>query len=353
MIEYRKGNLLEADAEALVNTVNCVGIMGKGVALQFKKAFPENFRHYEKACHDEQVRIGQMFIVPTNSFTNPKYIINFPTKRHWKGKSRLEDIRTGLEALVNDVRYLDIRSIALPPLGCGNGGLEWSEVAPLIESAFAKLPNVQVLLFEPQGAPKAETMRIATAKPSLTRARALLIRLMELYRIPGYSLSLLEIQKLAYFLQFAGEPLKLRYVKHKYGPYADNLNHVLQALDGHYICGYGDRSRRPEITLLPEGVEEARLFLSELPEAEERLEKTRQLIEGFESPYGMELLASVLWIVEENPQAAADLSQVIISIQKWSSRKRLLFKPEHIRKAWQRLQDEKWMSTINLKTTET
>jgi hypothetical protein len=258
-----------------------------------------------------------------------------------------------LEALVNDVRRLDIRSIALPPLGCGNGGLEWSEVAPLIELAFAKLPNVQVLLFEPQGAPQAESMRIATAKPSLTRARALLIRLMELYRIPGYSLSLLEIQKLAYFLQFVGEPLKLRYVKHKYGPYADNLNHVLQALDGHYIRGYGDRSRRPEINLLPKGAEEARLFLSEFPDAEERLEKTRRLIEGFESPYGMELLASVLWIVEENPQAAADLSRVITGIQEWSSRKRALFKAEHIRKAWQRLQDEKWLSKINLKSTET
>jgi hypothetical protein len=231
--------------------------------------------------------------------------------------------------------------------------LEWSKVAPLIESAFAKLPNVQVLLFEPQGAPQAETMRIATAKPSLTRARALLIRLMELYRIPGYSLSLLEIQKLAYFLQFVGEPLKLRYVKHKYGPYADNLNHVLQALDGHYIRGYGDRSRRPEINLLPEGVEEARLFLSEFPEAKERLERTRRLIEGFESPYGMELLASVLWIVEENPQAAADLSQVITGIQEWSTRKRALFKPEHIRKAWQRLRDENWLPTINLKTMET
>jgi O-acetyl-ADP-ribose deacetylase (regulator of RNase III) len=347
MIEYRKGNLLEADAEASSTRLIVLALWAK-VLRSSLKAFPENFRHYEKACRDEQVRIGQMFIVPTNSFTNPKYIINFPTKKHWKGKSRLEDIRTGLAALVNDVRRLGIRSIALPPLGCGNGGLEWSEVAPLIESAFAKLPNVQVLLFEPHGAPQAESMRIATAKPSLTRARALLIRLMDLYRIPGYSLSLLEIQKLAYFLQFAGEPMKLRYVTHKYGPYADNLNHVLQALDGHYIRGYGDRSRRPEITLLPEGVEEARLFLSVFPEAEERLERTRRLIEGFESPYGMELLASVLWIVEENPQAAMDLSQVITGIQEWSSRKRTLFKAEHIRKAWQRLQDEKWLPTINL-----
>jgi len=344
MIEYKKGNLLEADAEALVNTVNCVGIMGKGIALQFKKAFPENFRHYEKACRNEQVRLGQMFIVPTNSFANPKYIINFPTKRHWKGKSRLEDIRKGLGALANDIQHLGIHSIALPPLGCGNGGLEWSEVAPLIESAFAKMPNVQVLLFEPQGAPHAESMRIATAKPSLTRARALLIRLMDLYRIPEYSLSLLEIQKLAYFLQFAGEPLKLRYVKHKYGPYADNLNHVLQALDGYYIRGYGDRSRRPEIDLVPEGVEETRIFLSEFPEAEARLERVRRLIEGFESPYGMELLASVLWIIEENPQAAGNLSLVIAGIQEWSSRKRTLFKLEHIRRAWQRLRDENWLS---------
>ncbi|MFN6570416.1 macro domain-containing protein [Dendronalium sp. ChiSLP03b] len=201
MIEFKQGNLLEENAEALVNTVNNVGVMGKGIALQFKQAYPENFRQYEKACRAGEVQPGQMFTVSTDSLFNPKYIINFPTKRHWKSKSKIEDIKSGLVALVAEVQRLGITSIAIPPLGCGNGGLNWLEVKPLIESAFAQLPHVQVIIFEPSGAPAAENMQIATKKPNITRGRALIIHLLEAYGIPGYELTKLEIQKLAYFLQ--------------------------------------------------------------------------------------------------------------------------------------------------------
>lgn len=137
MLEICSGNLLEANAEALVNPVNCVGVMGKGLALQFKKAFPENFEEYQRACQDGEVKPEQMFIVPTGYLTHPHYIINFPTKRHWKKLSHIEDIEVGLQALIEAVRWLKIRSVAVPPLGCGNGGLAWSRVAPMIEAAFA------------------------------------------------------------------------------------------------------------------------------------------------------------------------------------------------------------------------
>ncbi|MDJ0797792.1 MAG: macro domain-containing protein [Calothrix sp. MO_167.B12] len=149
MIEFKQGNLLEEKTEAIVNTVNCVGVMGKGIALQFKRAYPENFRQYAKACKAGVVEPGRMFIVATGSLFNPRYIINFPTKRHWKGKSKIEDIQSGLIALIAEVKQLGITSIAIPPLGCGNGGLNWKEVKPLIESAFAQLPDVQVIIFEP------------------------------------------------------------------------------------------------------------------------------------------------------------------------------------------------------------
>lgn len=149
MFEFKQGNLLEEKAESLVNTVNCVGVMGKGIALQFKQAYPENFRHYEKACKASEVQPGQMFTVATGSLLNPRYIINFPTKRHWRNNSKIEDIKSGLVALVQQVQRLDIRSIAMPALGCGNGGLNWTDVKPLIESAFAQLPDVQVIIFEP------------------------------------------------------------------------------------------------------------------------------------------------------------------------------------------------------------
>jgi O-acetyl-ADP-ribose deacetylase (regulator of RNase III) len=345
MIEFKQGNLLEENAEALVNTVNCVGVMGKGIALQFKQAFPENFRQYEKACRADEVQPGRMFIFPTGSLFYPRYIINFPTKRHWRGKSKIEDIKSGLKALVAEVQQLGISSIAIPPLGCGNGGLDWAKVKPLIESAFAELPEVKVIVFEPTGAPEVDKIQVATSKPNMTRSRSLLIRLLQLYGIPGYRLTMLEVQKLAYFLQVAGEPLKLRYVKHKYGPYADNLNHALQRIEGHYIRGYGDRSREAEIYVLPEGREAAQTFLETEPDARERLERVSNLITGFETPYGMELLATVHWVAQDNPEAAKDVEVAIALVHGWSDRKRNLFKPEHIRKAWQRLQEQNWLGS--------
>lgn len=156
MIEINKGNLLEANAEALVNTVNCVGFMGKGIALQFKQAFLANYRAYEAACRADEVVPGKMLVYDNGRLLNPRYIINFPTKRHWRGKSRVSDIKSGLKALVKDVQRLELHSIAVPPLGCGLGGLDWREVRPLIEEAFRELPPRQ------PPAPKAPSLECAT-----------------------------------------------------------------------------------------------------------------------------------------------------------------------------------------------
>lgn len=343
MIEFRQGNMLEAEAEALVNTVNCVGIMGKGIALQFKQAFPENFRQYERACRAGAMRLGHMFVFPTGLLTNPKFIINFPTKQHWKAKSRLNDIRAGLVDLVNVVRTNGIQSIAVPPLGCGNGGLDWQDVYPLIEAAFAKLPEVRVFVYAPQAAPAAAIMPVGTRRPRLTRARALFILLIARYREPGYRLTKLEMQKLAYFLQIAGEPLKLRYVKNMFGPYAENLNHTLLDMDGHFIRGYGDRSGNSSIYPLPGAVEEARSLLADDQNARGRLDRVSHLIEGFEDPYSMELLASLLWVARENPRAAADLAVATELLYAWNDRKRTTFRPDHVRKTWNRLQQLNWL----------
>jgi O-acetyl-ADP-ribose deacetylase (regulator of RNase III) len=158
MIEYKTGDLLAQDAEALVNTVNCVGFMGRGIALRFKKAFPANFKAYEAACRRGEVRPGRMFVFETKQLTNPRYVINFPTKRHWRGKSRLSDIEAGLGALVGEIRSRGIHSIAVPPLGSGLGGLNWSDVRPRIERALGPLPDTRVVVFEPKGAPPATKM---------------------------------------------------------------------------------------------------------------------------------------------------------------------------------------------------
>lgn len=346
MIELTRGNLLEADAEALVNTVNCVGVMGRGVALQFRQAYPENYETYRRACDRHELHPGQMLVWSTSRPHNPRYIINFPTKRHWKGKSRLEDIESGLAALVAEVRDRGIKSIAIPPLGCGNGGLDWCDVRPRMEAAFAMMPDTRVLLFEPCGAPQSTCMRIGTDDPGLTRARAMLILLLERYAKPGYRSTKLEIQKLAYFLQAAGEPLKLPFVKHLYGPYAENLNKVLQRLEGHYLRGYGDRNTNTSIQLLPGAMEQADAFLANVEggdEGRERLNRVACLIEGFETPYGLELLATVHWVEAEEPLISNDETSVVGRFQAWSKRKKSAFRREHVLRAWERLRDYGWL----------
>ncbi len=345
MIVLTQGNILKADAEALVNTVNCVGFMGKGIALQFKKAYPENFDAYHKACAAGEVQPGRMFVFDLHSMLNPKYIVNFPTKRDWRVNSRYEDIESGLTALLAEVRRLGIRSIAVPPLGCGLGGLDWNKVRPMIEQAFAQLPDVRVSMFEPAGAPEAKAMPVRTARPKLTVARALFIRLMDQYAAQAYRLTLLEIQKLAYFLQEAGQPLRLKYQAGHYGPYVPNLNKVLKALERHYTSGYGDTQKPDvEIELLDGAAEEAEAFLSAHAAEHERLARVNRLIDGFETPYGLELLASVHWLAVHATPPAEDKHEAVEGIAAWNDRKRQMFRPDHIRLAWDRLAAEGWIS---------
>jgi uncharacterized protein YwgA len=230
-------------------------------------------------------------------------------------------------------------------LGSGLGGLNWADVKRLILSKFETAPDVKVLLYEPKGAPKVDQIPIATKKPNMTKGRALLIKLLELYKSQGYRHSLLEIQKLMYFLQESGEYLKLNYTKYKYGPYADNLHHVLQHIDGHFVRGYGDRSTQPEIYLLQGATEEAQNFLKEDKAALEKLDAVAHLIKGFETPYGMELLATVHWAAQEAPSITDDPDLVVQKVQQWNPRKKYTMRPKHIIKAWQRLKDNNWLGT--------
>jgi O-acetyl-ADP-ribose deacetylase (regulator of RNase III) len=345
MIEYRTGNILDADAEALVNSVNCVGVMGQGVALLFKKAFPKNFKAYAAACRRREVLPGRMFVFETG-LLSPCYIINFPTKRHWRGKARMEDIEAGLQALVEEVVRLGIRSIAIPPLGCGLGGLQWEEVRRRIEQAFSDLPEVRVLVYEPQKkVPLPASIRRGPV-PKMTPGRAVLVELMYRY-IQGLldpSISLLELHKLMYFAQEAGEPLRLRFVKGPYGPYAENLRHVLHAIEGYYISGHGAGGDEPRkvLELVPGALEDARRVLEAHEETQERLRRVVELIEGFESPHGLELLATVHWIAtKERPESEEELSQRFYA---WDERKRR-FTRNQILLAVRVLQEKGWVES--------
>jgi hypothetical protein len=230
-------------------------------------------------------------------------------------------------------------------LGCGFGGLDWEDVRPLIVSALESVPEIYALVYLPDGTPPADKMKIGTGRPHLTLGRAALIELIEKYALPGYQLSQLEIQKLAYFLQTAGEPLRLNYVKQQYGPYAENLHFVLQVLNGHYLIGYGDRSgKRANLHLLPGATDEADEFLGDHPDTKERLNRVSQLIQGFETPYGMELLATVHWLASnELPDARNDYRAAVHGFTEWSKRKKEYFQPDHIKIAWERLKQQGWL----------
>jgi len=342
MITFSKGDLLQSGAEAVINTVNCVGVMGKGIALQFKQAFPRNYDAYRRACDAGEVRLGEMFVFDTGSMINPRWIINFPTKGHWKAKSRLSDIETGLEDLKRVILENGIRSIAVPPLGCGNGGLDWAEVEPVIRRALGDLNEVDVRLFAPGAAPKVDEMRVGTTRPNMSRGRALVLTLLGLYGAAGYRHSLLEVQKLTYFLQAAGEDLKLGFQKYQYGPYAENLNHVLQRIEGHFIRGYGDRSQAAEIAVLEGGRQEAEAYLAGDEAARDRLDRVAELIAGFETPYGLELLSTVHWVLIHDAEASGDPDRVVQAVHAWNPRKVAVMREPHIRTALDHLQRNGW-----------
>ncbi len=324
MIEYKHGDILKEHAEALVNTVNCVGIMGRGIALQFKKTFPENFKAYALACKHQEVQPGKMFVYSTGQLILPRVIINFPTKRHWKGKSRIEDINSGLADLFDTIHKYNIKSIAIPALGSGLGGLDWNLVKSRIEATLGSLEDRKIIVYEPTGAPEATKMTHCREVPKMTAGRAALVGLVRRY-LSGLLdpfVTLLEIHKLMYFLQEAGEPLRLKYQKAHYGPYSENLRHVLSAIEGHLIHGYADGGDAPgkQISLVPGAINDAAEFLNNHAETRKRFEMVSHLVEGFESPFGLELLSTVHWILKNEP--TDDIDKVIEKTYAWSEHKR-------------------------------
>ncbi|GAA1447080.1 macro domain-containing protein [Nocardiopsis tropica] len=334
MLSEAKGNLLKAPVEALVNTVNTQGVMGKGIALQFKNAFPMMFKDYAAAAKRGEIKLGQMYVWPTQTLDGPSYVINFPTKGHWRTRSRIADIDSGLQDLVRVVRELGIRSIALPPLGCGNGGLDWADVEPRIRAAFEALPDVDVRVFPPAGAPAATDMLVNSPKPKMTPGRAALVGIIDRYIRQAMSEpSLIETQKLMYFLQLAGEPLNLRFTANRYGPYADSLRHVLSQIEGHYLTGFGDGSAKvlAAMPLVPiaGAASEADELLDRHPDTKARMDQVLDLAAGYESAYGMELLATVHWIAVSAPEGTTD-EEVASKVAEWSPRKARMFTKNHV-----------------------
>lgn len=339
MITFEKENILNVRADVLVNSVNLRGVMGKGVALAFKNAFPENYKLYKEACESGKIGIGKLFITETHQLF-PKYIVNFPTKDHWRYPSKYEYIEKGMVDLVNWLNKSDVKSIAIPPLGSGNGKLEWEKVKKIIYLNLNNLKNeIHVIITEPSSKfDSLETKKTNNVK--LTPARAMMIYLMHKYQILGYEVNFLVAQKLAYFLQRFNEPLRLRFGKGYYGPFADNLMPVLNLLNGQYISFKEKNDNKPStiIKINQSKIDEINKFSNEnlSDEQKERLSKTLEFVHGFETPFGLELLGTIDFIsVEEKKTLTSD--EILNSLQNWTNRKQNLFKKHYVVIAQDRL----------------
>jgi O-acetyl-ADP-ribose deacetylase (regulator of RNase III) len=326
MIRFTTGNLLEADVDALVNTVNTVGVMGKGIALMFKEAFPENFRAYAAACKMGEVQIGRMFVTERSDLVGPRFIINFPTKKDWKHPSKLEWVEEGLAALNYEITARGIRSIAIPPLGAGNGGLDWyKRVRPLIERTLSDVA-ADIVIYEPTLTYQNIVKRSGVER--LTPARALMAEMIRRYAAFGIDCTILEAQKLAWFLKVAvgdlklGDPLRLDFKAFRYGPYADDLRHLLNTMDGSYLhCEKRINDAKPLDSLWfhDDRSVDVRLYLTtdEAKPFQPALNRALDTIQGFQSPFGMELLATLDWLHREE-HIPLETSAMLEAIAGWN-----------------------------------
>ena len=326
MIQFKIGNLLDSNAQALVNTVNTDGIMGKGIALQFKNQFPNNYKEYVKACKEGFISIGKLFVFEEDTLLNgKKLIINFPTKTTWRKPSEYSYIEMGLKDLVEIINKYNIKSIAIPPLGAGNGGLDWNIVKEMLLYHLEGL-DCEIYVYEPNNAIK-EVLR--KERVPLTPARAMLLSvLFELVK-NGEFISEFSAEKVAYFLQRFGakDVFKLEFKKNFYGPYSSKVKHVLYYLKGSYITGYSSKDKKPfeNLGLIFEAEVDVNEYLNQ-PENSKYLNivnKTKEFLNGFYSNFGLELLSTVDFIKET--ENLSESSSIKNKIENWSDRKRTLF----------------------------
>nr|WP_236590078.1 macro domain-containing protein [Sphingobacterium multivorum] len=339
MIKFLKGDLLKAQAQALVNTVNTVGVMGKGIALQFKEAFPYNNKIYIQACKNKELEPGKLLMVKDNNLLyGEKLIINFPTKKHWRHPSKYEYIASGLISLRKLIINEKIKSIAIPPLGAGNGGLEWEKVKPMITDALGDLP-IEIQIFEPNAHIK-ELLQKQDQKRqvNLSPARASLLYGLFAFESFGEYSSLFSANKIAYFLQRLGQDLKLNFTRNHYGPYAIGVEKVLYHLNGVFLKGLEQGQARPfePLKLNYEKWEMVERYVSEMDEIErDRLKSLLQFLKNFTSELSLEVLATVDFVLNQNPDYTID--EVVKSIGQWNTRKAQIFKIESITRAYQHL----------------
>ncbi len=316
--------------------------MGKGVALQMKERFPLNYKLYSKACKNDEVKLGSLFITSTGQAIGPKYIINFPTKGHWRESSKLNYISKGLDELRLKLIEYGIKSVAMPPLGCGNGGLNWDEVKPVILEKLGPIEN-QVEVFVTIPGTYSYSRKSTKSELLLTKPRALIYKMATSYSVLDFDITHLEIQKLAYFIQeFGQKELKLRFTKGMYGPYSSDLKHLVAYLEGDYFIGqirFHDMAPTDILTIQRSVSSKVDEFIKETfsPDDLNLQQKLTDFITGFESPIGLELLSSVHWAYVNSGYGG--LQEVHGYIENWNERKAKLFSFDQVSVAYNRVTD--------------
>ena len=281
---------------------------------------------YAKACKNKEVKVGQLLVIEEEVLlTGKKIIINFPTKTNWRLPSEYQYIEAGLTELVKVIREKNIKSIAIPPLGSGNGGLDWNKVKQILQKYLADV-DCDIHIYEPNVAIQ-EALKKERVK--LTPARAMLLSVLyELVR-NGEFVSEFSAEKIAYFLQRFGanETFKLEFQPNFYGPYSGKVKHVLYYLNGSYIMGYSSKDKKPfeELSLIPDAELEVNEFLDKPENAnfKNTVEKTKSFLTGFYSPFGLELLSTIDFIISE--KNAKTLDAISRELENWSDRKKTLF----------------------------
>jgi O-acetyl-ADP-ribose deacetylase (regulator of RNase III) len=343
MLKSVEGDLLEADVDALVNTINTVGVMGKGIALQFKHRFPNNFTAYKQAVRSGQVQLGKMFVTIDHSLPRPRILVNFPTKAHWRDPSRYEWIEQGLDDLVQVIRTHQIRSIALPPLGCGNGQLDLARVTAMIADKLGHLPDLTVHLYLPNPRVASTLAREGTPPLVLSTEQATLLYLLFHYTTLHEDASAFVAQKLLYFLHRLGEQglQTAQFRRHHYGPYHPGVDQLLLSLPSTHVQGLPASTAKPFAPLVLDDdhylAVKAQLDAALDPARRARLDRVITLVDGFHSTWSLELLASVDILLHADPSKTdADL---LADIQAWNPRKAELVRPYHVAVAVARLRE--------------
>jgi len=350
VIKFVKGNLFDTDAEAIVNTVNCVGVMGKGIALHVKKRYPNVFQEYKIMCDNKELKPGIMQTVSTGNLLGIQYVVNFPTKRHWKARSKIEDIELGLNALVKEINRMNIKSIALPPLGCGNGGLDWNDVKPLIVNSFNYLDNVEAKVYEPSNFVESKVdlysntdLFTIETKPKLTEGRKDLLSLLLAYTKETFTISVNEIHNLAFILQTTGHTLNLNFTPCSNGLISEGLNLVLSKLNNHYLIACSQPNKTSIIRVIEDEFKN-HLNQDNSPMCSASIENVIQSIEGYRSEAGLELYSKVVW----EARKTNDLNTIIKNVMDWETENRILYKEADIKSVYSHLISSPYFTFSNM-----